>query len=207
MTEGRDNTTGRWPLARVIVIMALVLVALGGVNWSLNTDRSLIGDVAMLVLPLAWAIAMLVRRGLAARLGPDADLGHAVTILNGVVIGIGVVATVTMVLQIAAGQDVLGHMAAKALAIRAGGVTVGALLLLYGNAHPKMLLPVADDPHDPEAVDRLQRNAAWAYVIAGALIGLVWLFLPVTLATIVTLAILGGVVLQVAVSRLMHRGA
>jgi hypothetical protein len=70
---------------------------------------------------------------------------------------------------------------------RALMATIGVFLMVTGNAIPKTLAPLSSYSPDVAAVQRLQRQAGWAFTIAGAGLAIGWVALPEPLANLLTL--------------------
>jgi len=78
-------------------------------------------------------------------------------------------------------------------------VLLGAFFVFTGNALPKMITPLSTLRCDAAKAQALQRFSAWAWVIAGLGFAYVWLVLPVKVAEPVSVVVLLGATLLIAV--------
>jgi len=83
------------------------------------------------------------------------------------------------------------------LAQRLFGVMLGAVVVLYANAIPKALIPLARMRCDPATEQGLRRFTGWALVLGGVGYAMAWLFAPMTSAWILAIALLGTALLVV----------
>lgn len=83
------------------------------------------------------------------------------------------------------------------LAQRLFGVMLGAVVVLYANAIPKALIPLARMRCDPATEQSLRRFTGWALVLGGVGYAMAWLFAPMTSAWILAIALLGTALLVV----------
>lgn len=68
------------------------------------------------------------------------------------------------------------------LALRLVMVITGAFLVSTGNAIPKTLTPLSVERCDPTRVQAFRRLAGWTWVLAGLVLAIAWLVLPVARA-------------------------
>lgn len=68
------------------------------------------------------------------------------------------------------------------LALRFVMAITGAFLVSTGNAIPKTLTPLSVERCDPTRVQAFRRFAGWTWVLAGLVLGIGWLVLPVARA-------------------------
>ena len=80
----------------------------------------------------------------------------------------------------------LGEVDGKTLSWRALMAILGAFLVFTGNTIPKTLSPMPASPEDAARVQSLQRFAGWTWVLAGLVLSIAWLVLPVRVADPVT---------------------
>jgi len=83
------------------------------------------------------------------------------------------------------------------LAQRLFGIMLGAVVVLYANAIPKALIPLARMRCDPATEQGLRRFTGWALVLGGMGYATAWLFAPMTSAWILAIALLGTALLAV----------
>lgn len=83
------------------------------------------------------------------------------------------------------------------LARRLWGVLLGAVVIVYANAAPKTLPPLARMRCDPAAEQALRRFTGWALVAGGLGYAAAWLFAPLQSARLLAAGSLGGALLLV----------
>lgn len=138
--------------------VTLVIVAPGRLQTAL---------VAGLTLPALWAAAEMFR-------GDKSSVRFAVA---------GAAALLAVPLGAKLGQ-VLGWLAPDDgdLMSRLFGIAGGLILAAYGNVIPRQLDRYDPARCDPARWQRLQRRAAWAFVLAGLACAAIWALLPVRAA-------------------------
>ena len=90
----------------------------------------------------------------------------------------------------------------KDLKLRIIGIVMGMVVVLYANAIPKALTPLARMTCDPAAEQRLRRFTGWTFALGGMAYALCWMFLPVSLALPIATGLL-LTALMVVVGRIM----
>ncbi|MEO8335909.1 MAG: hypothetical protein ABI664_13105 [bacterium] len=73
----------------------------------------------------------------------------------------------------------------KALSLRLLGVMLGAFVLVYANAVPKVLPPVMRG--DAAAEQGMRRFTGWCLALGGAAYMLVWMFAPIEYANLLAM--------------------
>ena len=64
------------------------------------------------------------------------------------------------------------------LANRAVGMSIGAVLIVTGNALPKFVLPLSIRTQNPERAMATERFAGWTFFLTGFVFVAAWLFVP-----------------------------
>ena len=85
------------------------------------------------------------------------------------------------------------------LAKRLVGIMLGVVVVVYSNAAPKALTPLALMRCDPAAEQSMRRFAGWALVLGGLGYAAVWLLAPLSNAGMLSVAVLGGALVAVVV--------
>lgn len=83
------------------------------------------------------------------------------------------------------------------LASRVWGVILGAIVVLYANAAPKTLTPLARMRCDPATEQAVRRFSGWAIVVGGLGYAGAWLVAPLEHAQLLSIAVLGSALLLV----------
>jgi hypothetical protein len=90
------------------------------------------------------------------------------------------------------------HFFDAATSIRLTGVLTGALLVIWANAMPKMLVPLDKLSCAPAREQSLRRLAAWAMVLGGMGYLLAFALAPIAIASTLAICILAPAVVVVA---------
>ena len=77
------------------------------------------------------------------------------------------------------------------------GIAFGLILAAYGNFIPRQLDRYDPTRCDPARWQRLQRRAAWAFVLAGLACAAIWALLPVKAATLWSMVPIGAAMILV----------
>jgi len=77
------------------------------------------------------------------------------------------------------------------------GVVNGLILVIFANAAPKTLQPLAKMRCDPSQVQTLQRFCGWTLVLAGLGYSVAWLVAPIQHASLVSMSIVAAGLLLV----------
>jgi hypothetical protein len=85
------------------------------------------------------------------------------------------------------------------LAHRVMGVMMGVAIVVYANAVPKALSPLARMRCDPRAEQALRRFTGWTLTLGGSAYLAAWLIAPLDRAALVAVSLLGASVLVVIV--------
>lgn len=98
-----------------------------------------------------------------------------------------------------AAKLVTAHAATNShLALRLVMAVTGAFLVSTGNAIPKTLTPLSVERCDPIRVQAFRRLAGWTWVLAGLVLAIGWLVLPVARAERMTFMLLPTATLVIA---------
>lgn len=103
----------------------------------------------------------------------------------------GIIVLVAAGTRLAAAAGVLGAPTAG-WSQRLTMATIGAFLMVTGNGIPKTLTPLGAVSCDPAAVQSFQRLGGWTWALAGLVLALDWLVLPLSLAGTLTFVIVGA---------------
>lgn len=102
-----------------------------------------------------------------------------------------------------AGLEALGVLSGN-VSERGVGVVMGLMVMAYGNAMPKLLVPMSGQQNEAKR-QALQRFCGWAMVIGGIGYVLAFMFLPIDYAAYGAVACGGTAVLLVLARCLMVR--
>lgn len=160
-------------------------------NWYLQPDR-VATWVSALLLMGGSALALSIVPRWKSRV---ADLRAAESIRSGVTF-MGLTLTITLSMRLAMA---LGVMENADFARRATMAVVGILFVITGNRMPKTLTPLAALKCDPARVQAFQRFADWTCVLTGLAFAMVWLLLPIDVASAVSSILLVSGILAIAV--------
>jgi len=83
------------------------------------------------------------------------------------------------------------------LARRLLGVLMGAVVVIYANAVPKVLTPLIQSRCDPIAHQAIRRFTGWILVLGGAAYAAAWAIAPYRYADVIAVSCLGASVLLV----------
>lgn len=75
------------------------------------------------------------------------------------------------------------------------GVVLGGAVMLYANAVPKALTPLARMRCDPETEQSLRRFTGWSLALGGLMYAVTWLVAPINLAGTLSILLLGAALL------------
>lgn len=102
----------------------------------------------------------------------------------------GIIVLVAAGTRLAAAAGVLGAPSAG-WSQRLTMATIGAFLMVTGNAIPKTLTPLGALSCDPAVVQSFQRLGGWTWALVGLVVAITWLVLPLSLAGTLTFVIVG----------------
>ena len=170
-------------LALPLAAIGLVLVEGLAVSLALVApDKLGTALVAGLSLPALWALAELAR-------GDKTHRRFAIA-LSAILLAVPLGAQLARALEwIAAGDGDLSS--------RLFGIVGGLLLAAYGNVIPRQLDRYDPVKCDPARWQRLQRRAAWAFVLAGLACAAIYALLPVRAAALWSTVPVGAAILLV----------
>ena len=157
-------------LALPMAVLGLVLVEGLAVSLAIVApDRLRAPLVAGLAMPALWAVAERFR-------GDKTHIRFAIAVAA---------ALLAIPLGAKLGQA-LGWIAADNgdLMARLFGIAGGLILAAYGNVIPRQLDRYDPARSDPARWQRLQRRAAWSFVLAGLACAAIWVVLPVKAAAL-----------------------
>ena len=163
MTASTRNHTR---LARLAVLVA----GLAGAGWLVRPAHAggwIIGFAAMGSI---WGAVAIMERGRPFSAYSESEIGF---LLTSVAAG-GFAIALALAIKLA---DALGAHD-TALLQRAFGVGMGGMLVLMGNAVPKVLAPMTEKRCAPSRTQALQRFTGWVFVLAGIGYAAAWIFLP-----------------------------
>ena len=181
-------------LAPALLVLSTLLAA---TNWVLQPDRAgawaaTLGFIACMAVAFFFAHR---RSGNEAQRRAGDAIRHAI-----VFAGLMLAIPLSMRLGTA-----LGVIHDADLSRRTTMVLMGAFIAFTGNAMPKTLTPLSALQCDPARVQAFQRFAGWTWVLTGVGYAIAWLVLPLVLAKPVSLVLLMGGMLVVAVQLLRLR--
>ncbi len=81
------------------------------------------------------------------------------------------------------------------LAHRLLGVLLGAAVMLFANAVPKALTPLASMRCNPATEQSLRRFTGWSLTLGGLIYAITWLLAPIEMAGTISLVLLGAALL------------
>lgn len=85
------------------------------------------------------------------------------------------------------------------LARRLWGAMLGAVVVVYANAAPKVLIPLTRLRCAPSSEQALRRFSGWAIVLGGLGYAAAWLLVPIESAGLVAMGLLGTALLLVII--------
>ena len=199
----------------ILALLALVVMGLASVNWYYEPEAVRSWIIGMAAMPFIWLVVILIGQRRPLESYNDGERRFFV----GAVLIAGVVLASAQCLKLVERLDLF----APGVLERAWGVGVGVLLVVMGNAMPKVLSPLAARCTTASATavpaargqasqkQSVQRVAGWSFVLGGLGYAIAWLALPVkqadTVATLICLAALAVVVLRVMWAFTAGRGA
>jgi hypothetical protein len=169
--------------------MLLLVVLAGAANWYVQPQQAARWAVAMLMLPAAWGVLLVVRMFSLRSKDAPAERQAAGHFRAGLVFA-GFILLASLGLKLA---TALGVVDDPDLPRRLSNVVAGALLVFTGNVMPKLLTPLAAMSCDGARMQAFQRLAGWTWVLTGLAYAIAWLALPIAVARPVSvLAVVSG---------------
>lgn len=169
--------TARKPMFVTPLILVLSTSGLAAFAAWREPDGLLAFLAAMLLLPVAWSIIELRNRG---RAQDDSWLEDMTTIRW------SISAAALMMLLPLAGTLAISYELTETLGDdmekRVMGVLFGIIFLYYGNASSKRPVNLHSRKHDPARLQKHNRVMARAFVLAGLLYAVNWMFAPINWA-------------------------
>lgn len=153
-----------------IALLSLPVAALGGVNWYLEPQSALTWMIALGTMGAIWICVALIERVRPFSAYSDTERGFFVASVTTAAI----VITLALMLKLV---ETLG-VQNIAMMERIFGVGMGGVLIVVGNAMPKILAPLTAKRCSPVQAQTLQRFAGWVFVVAGIAYAASWAFLP-----------------------------
>lgn len=174
-----------------LAVTGVMIVAALAVTWAVLVPEKLpVALTGGLVLPLLWGTAELLVKG------DKSEARHAVIVAAALVaLALGV--------KIAQAAGWLGHDEGR-LGARLVGISGGLVMAYFGNRLPK-ILERFDARIDGARRQAFQRQAGWAFVLAGVGSALAWAMLPLDSARIWGMVFVAGGV-AVVLARLVQCG-
>jgi hypothetical protein len=157
-----------------VALVALTVAALAVVDWVLLPARASSWMIAIGTALGMWLVITLIGRARSFNDYSPAERNFLMASIAG-----GGLLLAASLLRHAA--NALGFSGGEPLD-RALGVGGGLLLLLLGNTMPKILSPLTAKRCVPAQVQSLQRFAGWAFVLAGTVVIVLSLILPLDVA-------------------------
>ena len=183
------------PNSHFVTPALLVLsTALAAANWYLRPERAVGWASAMALfgcLPLSYLFT-LRRSDRAARRRAADSIRHGI-VFAGLMMAVPLSVALAVKLGVIHDADI---------SKRATMVLLGAFFAFTGNAMPKTLTPLSELRCDATRVQAFQRFAGWIWVLTGVVYALIWLVLPLDRAKPISVAVLMGGMLLVAVQLL-----
>tara|TARA_R110000782_G_scaffold19028_5_gene51622 strand:+ start:1556 stop:2158 length:603 start_codon:yes stop_codon:yes gene_type:complete len=172
-----------------IALVAAVVWGLGLTNWMLDSGKALVGVISMAGMAAIWIAVVLMERWRSFSRYTDAERRF----FRGAVLGAGLMLTASLLVSLA---ETL-QLADGVMIQRGLGVGTGLILMLTGNAMPKILGHRGGGDCAPARAEALKRFAGWALVIAGIVYVAAWVALPIrpaagvsTVATVLALVLI-----------------
>ena len=177
--------TTRRILGQAVAALSLIMAALSISLWRLGAFDSP-WDVAVgsAFLPGAWVLAVVLSSVLNRLIGPrlgGKQQAYSRTALLGIVAGVGTMMAVAFGSVLAHELHLLSREAAYAIGLRGSGVVFGLMVLLLGNALPKVMYPRPGNPTllGEERAQAFKRFGGWCYVLGALLYIGNWLIVPI----------------------------
>lgn len=169
----------------VIVLSALLVAG----NWYLQPGRAGAWIVTGAVLAVMTGALRVRRRDGAPQRDGDADIRRGV-VFAGVMLALSLGGTLAGAAGLI-GRDELPRRTLMAMS--------GVLLAYFGNGMPKTLTPLSSLQCDPRVAQAFRRFAGWVWVLAGLAVAVEWIFVPLDVATSVSIpTLLAAVTVTIA---------
>lgn len=152
----------------IIALIVITNVALGLANWVVAPESSGRWIAGIMTMPLIWAYVLWSTKR--RPLSQYARAERRFFILS--------VPTAGIIITLAFGLRLMENFAAFSFAglDRAWGIGIGLLLIAMGNIIPKILPPLSEKQCSGVESQSVQRFAGWAFVLAGLIHTLLWIF-------------------------------
>jgi hypothetical protein len=187
--------------SRAASVLPVVGIPLAAVNWYVRPQAAAAWAAAIVML--AIMVAVLHRSKLAIR-RPLTDtrlLRSFASIRDAVVFG-ALMIIIPLGITLARSFGVVSDPDSGQ---RVTMMMLGLVLVVQGNAMPRMLPPLSSMPCDGARVQAFQRFAGWTWVICGLGFATAWLVLPSDAAQPVSVSLIAGAVLVTVVQILRLR--
>lgn len=157
-----------------LAILSVIVACLAAADCWLRPAHAAGWIVGVASMGALWGAVALMARARPFSAYSESEVGF---LLTSVTTG-GFAIALALALKLA---DALGIQDGDLLQ-RAFGVGMGAILLVLGNAIPKVLAPMTEKRCTPAQTQALQRFAGWTFVLAGVGYAAAWAFLPLARA-------------------------
>ena len=153
-----------------LALLAILVAGLAVADWWLRPAHAAGWMIALAAMGAMWGAVALMARARPVSAWSDSEVGF---LLTAVTVG-GFAFALALAIKLA---DALG-VHDNAMLQRAFGVGMGGVLLVMGNAIPKVLAPLTAKQCTPSRTQTQQRFAGWTFVLAGIGYATAWIFLP-----------------------------
>lgn len=189
--------TSNRTLSNLALAMMAPPVILGAALCYLRPGQAWAWAIVMFFSPAAWLL-------LRAKRMRTEDARRAI---SGALIFGSLLLSVSLAASLAGVLGLIDGALAHEIAARGASVPAGVFFVLRGNRLPKTLTPLAEVRCDPATLQTVQRRTGLAYVLAGFAFAVLWLVLPVRLATPIGIAvILAGILAPTIIMRSYAKG-
>jgi len=194
------NTMPRSYSATVMPFVLLLVICLGGWMWYLQPEHSWMWAVSMFMLPAAWGVLALSMNTNSSFPTTEQKWIR----LKSVLTGAGLILAIALGLALLSSHGIVDRTFSK----RTTGIILGLVVVVYGNAIPKMLTPLTAAKCSPAKEQSLHRFTGWTFVLSGLGYSVAWLFMPLDHARSVAMLVMGaGLLVVLARVALTYRGA
>ena len=172
-------------LARIVVALAITMAVIGVVSWSVIPEKGFEWLLVIGFVPGAWAIGNGLL-SLVERMAVRTQNGRRLIALNrtaflGIIAGAGGMMAMAFGTVLAHELHLLSRETAYVVALRGSSVIFGLMVLLLGNALPKMMYrrPPGATLLGDERAQAFKRFGGWCYVLGALLYIGNWLLAPI----------------------------
>jgi len=190
-------------LQTILCLMTITAIGVGFCNWFLKPDGIWAWLIGSFSLPVLWGVVALIEQKRPMRTFSSSER----RMFSTSVISAGLMLLVAQSIHLI---ELLGFGTSTTID-RVWGVTVGIILMVIGNATPKVMPPLNVQACTLQSTHKMQRFAGWALLLGGAGYVLSWLFLPINLtnevATLCCFMAVAAIGLRISITQLSNKSS